>query len=287
MCISLIILIVLQSFQANTLDHFETNNLSVMGFYYYPVLIGNYISAENHSSVSLLTSTRVYEKFSSHNTLFLINKEKPLINEMVEAKNIFFVIKGFIKQKNEQFINSSINQLNTDGTLLYKFLIILVLISLATTLLLRKSFRINKELKSHYVDWKTNFGLELQKIKDENILLKKQIHINDTLSLLEEDRLKNEIELRNQRLASKALQISSRNNLLNEFIKSLSTRGEITGNSFLSKKLNELKKFVESESELEAFFMHFEEVNYAFLSKLKGKHPNLTTNDIRFICYVF
>lgn len=32
--------------------------------------------------------------------------------------------------------------------------------------------------------------------------------------------------------------------------------------------------------------MHFEEVNYAFLSKLKNKHPNMTINDIRFICYV-
>lgn len=253
MCISLIILIVLQSFQANTLDHFETNNLSVIGFYYYPVSIGNYISAENHSSVSLLTSTRVYEKFSSYNTLFLINKEKPLISKMVEAKNLFFAIKDSIKQKNELFINSSINQQNTNGILLHKFLIILVLISLAASLLLRKSFRINKELKSHYVDWKTNFGLELQKIKDENILLKKQIHINETLSLLEEDRLKNEIELGNQRLASKALQISSRNNLLNEFIKSLSLQIEISRNIFLSKKLDELKKFVKSENELRLF----------------------------------
>lgn len=67
------------------------------------------------------------------------------------------------------------------------------------------------------------------------------------LALLEQEKLKNELENKNRKLAAKALH----------------------------------------DNEWETFLTHFEEVNHKFLQNLREKHPDLNSNDIRFISYVY
>jgi hypothetical protein len=129
--------------------------------------------------------------------------------------------------------------------------------------------------------------LELQKKESDNLLLEKQLHAKETMAILEEERLKNEIENRNRKLAAKALQISGRNELIQEVINSLTDQSEIARNAFLSTKIKELKKLLKNDSEWESFLTHFEEVNHGLLTKLRSKHTELTANDIRFISYLY
>lgn len=129
--------------------------------------------------------------------------------------------------------------------------------------------------------------LELEKEKSDKLLLKKELLEKNALVLLEKERFKNEIEAKNRQLASKALTIAARNELLEGLIQTLSQESEIRGNENLKKKIFELRNHLKNESEWAEFFTHFEETNYGFLSSLKEKHADLSSNDIRFLSYVY
>lgn len=129
--------------------------------------------------------------------------------------------------------------------------------------------------------------LELQKKESDNLLLEKQLQSKEAKALLKEERFKNELENRNRQLAAKALQISARNELIKEVISRLSDQTEIARNAFLSAKVKELNKLLKNDSEWDSFLTHFEEVNHGMLTNLRSLHPELTANDIRFLCYLY
>ncbi len=162
-----------------------------------------------------------------------------------------------------------------------------VLIILLTVWALYNSYIKNKQRKILNQQNKEFIELELQKKESDNLLLEKQLHTKEAVALLEQERLKNEIENRNRKLATKALQISGRNELIKEVINSLTDQTEIARNAFLSTKIKELKKILKNDSEWDSFLTHFEEVNHGLLTKLRNNHPELTANDIRFLSYLY
>ncbi len=129
--------------------------------------------------------------------------------------------------------------------------------------------------------------LELEKEKSDKLILEQQLNEREALALLEQERFKNEIESKNRQLASKALSISTRNELIEDIIDSLTKESEISQNENLRKRILELRNHLKKDSEWDDFFTHFEETNYGFLSSLKEKHAELTSNDIRFLSYVY
>lgn len=130
-------------------------------------------------------------------------------------------------------------------------------------------------------------ALELEKEKNANLLLEKQIHEKETGLLLEQERLKNEIESRNRKLSAKALYLSGRNQLIEEILQSLSNVPELAKDKALANHIKTLKDHLKTDDEWESFITHFEEVNHGVLSRLKALHPALTVNDIRFISYIY
>lgn len=130
-------------------------------------------------------------------------------------------------------------------------------------------------------------ALELEKERNDNLLLEKQITEKETSSLLEQERLKNEIEARNRKLSAKALYLSGRNELIEEIITSLSKIPGLANDRALAAHIKTLKEHLKTEDEWDSFITHFEEVNHGFLTRLKGLHPSLNANDIRFIAYIY
>lgn len=130
-------------------------------------------------------------------------------------------------------------------------------------------------------------ALELEKEKTENLLLEKQISEKETTALLEQERLKNEIEARNRKLSAKALYLSGRNQLIEDVITSLSQLPELSKNQSLAGHIKQLKGHLKTDNEWDSFITHFEEVNHGFINQLKHLHPSLTSNDIRFISYIY
>lgn len=125
--------------------------------------------------------------------------------------------------------------------------------------------------------------LKLQKEIDDNLISKKK----EEIALLEQERLLKEIELKNQKISSKALYTSGRDELLEQILDSLSDIPQLSGNKLLINHIKALKNHIKADNDWDDFILHFEEVNHGFLKKLKAKHPELTPNDIRFIAYVY
>lgn len=174
-----------------------------------------------------------------------------------------------------------------ERTTFFSLLGILLLIILLIAWALYNSYIKNKQRKILHQQNKEFIELELQKKESDNLLLEKQLNAKEAIAMLEQERLKNEIENRNRKLAAKALQISARNELIKEVINSLTDQSEIARNTFLSTKIKELKKLLKNDSEWESFLTHFEEVNHGLLTKLRNNHSELTANDIRFLSYLY
>lgn len=125
--------------------------------------------------------------------------------------------------------------------------------------------------------------LKLQQEKDANALSMEK----EKIALLEQEKLKHEIELKNQKIASKALHLSGKDQLLQELLRTLAKAPEISKNKTLTNQIKELKKHIGTQDDWNSFILHFEEVNGGLLQKLKTSHPELTQNDIRYISYEY
>lgn len=123
-------------------------------------------------------------------------------------------------------------------------------------------------------------ALELAKEKTEH-------REKETAALLEQERLKNEIESRSRKLSAKALYLSGRNQLIEEVIASLSHSPEVAKNHSLAAQIKNLEGHLKTDEEWDSFITHFEEVNHTFINQLKVLHPQLTANDIRFLAYIY
>jgi tetratricopeptide (TPR) repeat protein len=126
-------------------------------------------------------------------------------------------------------------------------------------------------------------ALDLEREKTNNLLLEQQV----TNAVLEQERLKNEVENRNRKLTSKALYLSGRNELIEDFVTYLSKKPRLAKDPTIVNYINNLKNHLKTDNEWDNFIAHFEEVNHGFLNRLKTLHPSLNANDVRFIAYTY
>ncbi|MHA3789514.1 tetratricopeptide repeat protein [Flavobacterium hauense] len=150
----------------------------------------------------------------------------------------------------------------------------LVILSLRNMLAKQKQKKVIAERNEQVI------ALELEKEKTEH-------REKETAALLEEERLKNELEARNRKLSAKALYLSGRNQLIEEVINTLSGSPEVVKNKSLATQIKMLESHLKTDDEWDSFITHFEEVNHGFISQLKTLHPSLTANDIRFLSYIY
>ncbi|MEM0517092.1 tetratricopeptide repeat protein [Aequorivita flava] len=129
--------------------------------------------------------------------------------------------------------------------------------------------------------------LELAKEKSDHLLIEEKHREKVAMELLEKERLKNELDIKNRELTAKAMYLASRNELIEEVVQSLSINTQITTNTPLKNQVNDLKKHLKKDTQWDSFFVHFEELNQGFLDRLRSQHPKLTPNDIRFLTFLY
>lgn len=129
--------------------------------------------------------------------------------------------------------------------------------------------------------------LELAKEKSDHLLIEEQHREKEAVELLEKERLKNELEIKNRELTAKAMYLASKNELIEEVVQSLSINTQIATNTPLKNQVNDLKKHLKKDTQWDSFFVHFEELNQGFLDRLRAQHPKLTSNDIRFLTFLY
>lgn len=141
------------------------------------------------------------------------------------------------------------------------------------------SFFIYRSLKSKVTKQKQQTviaKLALEKEKKERLLAEQELEIK-----------KHETAERNRELSAKALYISNRNELIWDIISKLENNKRTRQNDEVVQLIKTIKSFLKTDNHLEDFIKHFEGVNPVFLKRLKEKYPELTANDIRFLCYVY
>ncbi|KIA89372.1 tetratricopeptide repeat protein [Kaistella jeonii] len=129
--------------------------------------------------------------------------------------------------------------------------------------------------------------LELKNMEKDKLLIEKQSQEKETTALLEKEKIKNDLESRNRKLAVNAIELAQRNDKVEQFILKLKNTPEIITNPSLSRKLDQLILVFNREDKKNDFLSHFEEVNNKFVTNLKNAHPLLTSNDLRFISYIY
>ncbi len=155
--------------------------------------------------------------------------------------------------------------------------IFVLIIALILIWVLRIQLKTNRQKRS----------FELEKEKNEKLLLEKQLKEQETLALLEQERLNNEIDAMNRQLTAKVLLQSNRNELIGEIIDKLSGVSDPGESIELESIIRQLKQQMKESTDWDSFLAYFEQINPAFLSLLKEKHSDLTANDIRLLSYIY
>jgi hypothetical protein len=125
--------------------------------------------------------------------------------------------------------------------------------------------------------------LQLEKEREEHLSAEKELQINK----LKQEKLKHEVAEKNREFAAKALYLTKRNKLIEDIILSLEANSQKFSDKQIGGQIRSIKNILKADDQQEDFMIHFESVNPVFLKQLKNKHPELTANDIRFLCYVF
>lgn len=131
--------------------------------------------------------------------------------------------------------------------------------------------------------------LELQKSEAENKCLVEEMRANEEISHMKQEKLKQEIEHKNRELASNALHVVNKNNILSEIKDSLKTI-ECENQNEISNKLRSISRLIDSnmtlDNDWESFKLHFEEVHGEFFKKLAASHDDLSQGDLRLCAYL-
>lgn len=202
--------------------------------------------------------------------------------KLFENSRIKFELQNYQKELSE-----SQNKLESERKFFYMILCGILFLILITLWAIWNYFTKLKQRKIIAESNQKIAELELEKQKNDKILLEQQFKEKEALTLLEQEKFKNEIESKNRQLAAKAILLSSRNEMIEDVIESLSVHREISQNPNLKKPISELKNQLKRNSDWDDFFSHFEEVNHGFLKSLKENHPELTSNDVRYLSYVY
>lgn len=187
--------------------------------------------------------------------------------------------------KNELALNEE--KLAGERKLFFYILSVIVAVVVIVILALRNVWVKNRQKQLIAERNEKEMALELEKEKNDHLLLEKQVQEKESSLMLEQERLKSEIEARNRKLSAKALYLTERDRLIEDILQSLSGIPQLEKDTRLSGHIRTLRAHLKSNDEWDSFITHFEEVNSGLLTKLKTLHPALTANDIRFIAYIY
>lgn len=202
--------------------------------------------------------------------------------KLYETSKVKFEIQNY---QNQLKLNEA--KLSNERKMFYSIIAIIIIIVVFIIWILSSLSVKHKQKKLIAERNEQILSLELEKEKNELLLLEKQLDEQKAISLLEQERLKNEVEQKNRKLSAKALYLSGRNQMIEEVLSELSELPKVAEEALLVNHIQTLKTHLKTDNEWDNFITHFEEVNQNFLTKLKAKHPNLIANDIRFLSYIY
>ncbi len=231
--------------------------------------------------------SHIYFRLKSYNLAFQYKDSVALSNikfntikngKLYESSEIKFQIQNY----KEKIIEKDTR--NKNERKLFYFILIAIIFALIILVLIFRNYTVKMKQKQVLAKREQQItAVKLEKEKAENQLLIEK----EKTAILERESLQNDIQLKNQKILSKVLYISGRNQLLQDIIKSFATHSTIKENSTFKKDIQALKEHIKTDDSWENYVRHFDEVNQGFIKRLTEKHADLTVTDIRYISYVY
>jgi hypothetical protein len=249
-----------------------------------------------NAHLRLANKIKIYEQLSqlyrnNDNTLALLYQDSVLLmkdslaklNDVNRVKNN--QIRFDLLNSEKELAESRARQ-KGERTLFISILIFIFVLAIILIWIFRIQSVKNKQQKIILENEQKIIKLELEKEKKQKLIIEQHAKELETLALLEQERLNNEIELKNNQLVAKALFQSSRDKLIREIIYILSQIPNYFQNPILESIVHKLQMQLNNSTDLDDFLSDFEQINPTLFSVLKSKHPNLTTDDIRLLSYI-
>ncbi|MDI1317292.1 hypothetical protein [Flavobacterium sp.] len=237
--------------------------------------------AENYFNKARITSATISDKtfeIKALEALIELKKEEENYQEVSQLQHKILTIKdSFYSFERDQIVKSlevqfDVSEKNRKLKLIsaehevsaltnYLLVALLVLLILVFTILYLFLKRINKRDK------------QLLKTKEELVL------VLEEQKQLKQHQFQNDLEFKESQLSAITIQMLEKNELLDE-IKTLLNRKEATSETEIKKIVS---KYTIQENNWKDFDSHFESVNKNFYTRLKGKYPDISSNDLK-IC---
>ncbi|EOR93822.1 hypothetical protein ADIARSV_2959 [Arcticibacter svalbardensis MN12-7] len=105
---------------------------------------------------------------------------------------------------------------------------------------------------------------------------------------LKNEKLESEVNFKNKELATTSMHLIQNNKLISKIKEELAPllRDEENGAEELKKVIRLLNEAEKSTADWEQFAIHFDHVHSNFISKLKARFPNLSSNDLKLCAYL-
>lgn len=198
--------------------------------------------------------------------------------QILENNRIKFEIFNYQKT-----ISENREEIRHQKRIFWYLTMITLLGAVLTFLIVRYRSIQNKQKKRLYEQDKTIIRLELEKKEKDKLLLEKQINEMEMLARLEKEKT----DKKSRELVAKALFLANQNQLIEKVITSLSSVEKKEDPAGLNRQVVYLKQMLRDSSKHENYLVHFEEVNRDFINHLNREHPDLSSNDIRFLSYIY
>ncbi|MBD5215106.1 MAG: tetratricopeptide repeat protein [Bacteroidales bacterium] len=129
--------------------------------------------------------------------------------------------------------------------------------------------------------------LRMQRKTEESLRVaaEQRLHTQQAEAQLEQQQLQSRIEKQNRQLAARALYLSERDRILENTVTALENPDEKSATA--SRQISELKTHLDHDREWQEFSELFEQTNDGLILKIRRKHPELNSNDLRFLIYVY
>lgn len=189
------------------------------------------------------------------------------------------------KYKNELAINQ---QKQESQKQLFWIVIIGLVLLAATTFLWQKNRIIKQKREKVIIKNKEQLArLSLEEEKQNSLLAQNRLQTQIEISKRKQEELKNKIAFKNRKLATKALFLTERNQLIKDVLENINHIKEISEDKRIQNFIQSFKDELKVKEEWEDYVQSFEEINPNFFKELKRTHPALSNSDIRFLSYLY
>lgn len=137
-----------------------------------------------------------------------------------------------------------------------------------------------------------SFKIKNTNLGQKNIILQKEqelARLEVSKNQLEQEKLRQEIEIKNRELASKALHLVNKNEMLNsitDILDKVNLEQETQNANLVRNAKRTIIRNINLDEQWEDFKIHFEEVHANFFRQLLEDYPTLSQTDLRFCAYL-